>query len=75
MRLAARRAITAMAIDPKQEKLAKDLLDAVMAATWDKDKAANAKDILRTVQLMLLDPVPRIPQTAKNEGMFTVIGY
>lgn len=68
-RLPARRAINALSVDPKQRKLANDLLDAVLAVSWDRDKAANAKDIVESVQLLLVDELP------DTHHEFTLVAY
>lgn len=68
-RRAARKAIQALALNEKQEKLANDLMDVVFAVSWDADKAANAKDIVESVQLLLVNQVPRL------RGKFTLIAY
>jgi hypothetical protein len=69
MRQPARDAINALPIPPAQQKLATDLLDAVLAANWTATKTANAKDIRESVKLLLVDEV------AKLQGEFTLIAY
>ncbi len=61
-RIPARGAINELAANPAQRKLANDLLDAVLAAHWTAAKTDNAKDILETVKLLLVDELGRLRQ-------------
>ena len=74
-RHAARKAITALkndkklGIQHKQQKLANDLLDTVLASHWSPRKTANARQIIDCVRLFLVDEVPI------THGDFTLISY
>lgn len=65
----ARDAINALPYPPPQRKLANDLMDAVLAVNWSSDKSANAKDILESVQLLLVNEVDNL------RGKFTLVAY
>ena len=65
----ARDEINKLAADPAQRKLANDLLDAVLAVHWTRAKTANARDILESVKLLLVD------QLRNMHGDFTLVSY
>lgn len=65
----ARDAINALSYPPPQLKLANDLMDAVLAVNWSTDKTANAKDILESVQLLLVNEVEKL------HGRYTLVAY
>jgi hypothetical protein len=69
-RMLARQAINDLrAYHPAQRKLARDLLDVVLAVDWNNAKTENAPNILESVKLLLVD------QLRNMHGRFTLISY
>jgi len=65
----ARDEINNLVADPAQRKLARDLLDVVLAVDWNNAKTENAPNILESVKLLLVD------QLRNMHGRFTLISY
>lgn len=52
-----------------QKKMAKDVLEAVLAVQWNAAKTANSEHILKSVQLLLVDEV------GDTKGKYTLVSY
>jgi hypothetical protein len=63
------RALDQLEVPGEQERMARELMGAVLAVHWNKNKTANAADILKSVQLLLLDDV------GDMQGNYTLVSY